>query len=158
MILGIMSDSHGDLAALRQAADAVGTVDLWLHAGDYCEDAAFLAEYTQARTVGVAGNCDGLAARLPQEEYVELLGLRLLLTHGHGHGVKRGTDELVAWARHMEAAVVVYGHTHIPEISRAGDLWIVNPGSVARPRLSGPTAVRAVVVKGIFSAELVEFC
>ena len=158
MILGIMSDSHGDLAAVRRAAEAVGAVDLWLHAGDYCADAAFLAECTGVRTVGVAGNCDGLAARFPKEEYLDLEGVRVFLTHGHAFGVKGGTDGLLDWARQMDALVAVYGHTHIPEARQSGALWVVNPGSVARPRLDAPTAARAVIENGTFSVRIVEIC
>lgn len=158
MILGIMSDSHGDLAAVRRAVEAVGAVELWLHAGDCCADTAFLAACAGVRTIGVAGNCDGLAARCCKEEYLDLQGVRIYLTHGHDCGVKRGTDELAAWACRMDAQVAVYGHTHIPELRRSGAVWLVNPGSVARPRAGVPTVIRAVVENGEFSASFVEIC
>lgn len=158
MILGIMSDSHGDLAAVRRAVEAVGAVDLWLHAGDCSADVAFLSSCAGVRAVGVAGNCDGLAARVPKEEYLDLEGVRVFLTHGHAFGVKSGTDELVDWARRMDAGVAVYGHTHIPEVSQQGALWIVNPGSAARPRLGAPTAARAVIEDGRFAVTIVEIC
>jgi putative phosphoesterase len=29
---------------------------------------------------------------------------------------------------------VVYGHTHVPEASRAGDVWVLNPGSPTERR------------------------
>jgi uncharacterized protein len=29
---------------------------------------------------------------------------------------------------------VVYGHTHVPDVSRAGEAWILNPGSPTERR------------------------
>jgi uncharacterized protein len=29
---------------------------------------------------------------------------------------------------------VIYGHTHMPEMSRVGDAWILNPGSPTERR------------------------
>ena len=40
MRIGVMSDSHGDTAAVKRAVEFAGNVDIWLHAGDYCSDAA----------------------------------------------------------------------------------------------------------------------
>jgi len=35
----------------------------------------------------------------------------------------------------MRADVVVFGHTHIPMIQKYDDLLMMNPGSVAYPRI-----------------------
>lgn len=37
--IGVVSDTHGDFQALEQVLDQAGEVDLWLHAGDYSQDA-----------------------------------------------------------------------------------------------------------------------
>ena len=46
MRIGVVSDTHGDLHALRQVLDQAGEVDLWLHAGDYSQDAPYIEEET----------------------------------------------------------------------------------------------------------------
>lgn len=156
MILGIMSDSHGDLAAVKRAADFAGEADLWLHAGDLCPDAEFLARYSGKRVISVAGNCDGLAAASKADEFFEVEGKKIWLTHGHQARVKLGLGQLVDWAGHYEADLVVYGHTHIADISSCGKLQILNPGSVSRPYHTKPSFLKVRIEKGAFLPELVE--
>jgi len=59
MNIGVISDTHGDAAAIRRVVAAVGPVDMWLHAGDYSKDANILAALTGLPVTAVAGNCDG---------------------------------------------------------------------------------------------------
>ena len=44
------------------------------------------------------------------------------------------TAMLAAAAREAGADLAVYGHTHIALYEQQGDVTVVNPGSVARPR------------------------
>ena len=44
-----------------------------------------------------------------------------------------GIDALQEAAGEQGADIAVYGHTHVAEIS-LGDIFVLNPGSVARPR------------------------
>ena len=37
-------------------------------------------------------------------------------------------------ARFPDCDAVVYGHTHLPEVSRVGDVWLLNPGSPTERR------------------------
>lgn len=156
MIIGVMSDSHGDYQAIEQAVDTMGPVDLWLHAGDYCGDGDYLERYSGARTIAVAGNCDGLAAKCPVDEFVELNGVKLWVTHGHQCGVKFGTQDLIALARQYGVDVVIYGHTHIVEITRLNGLLVLNPGSVARPRFAPSTMLKLLLEGGQAEAKLIE--
>lgn len=156
MIIGIMSDSHGDLRGIERAASAMGKADVWLHAGDFCGDADHLAACAGTPVISVAGNCDGLAARSPEDEFVELAGKKIWLTHGHQCGVKSGTGQLVAKAKAHGVDLVVYGHTHISEIRKAGDLFIINPGSVSRPRFAPATFAKVTIESGAVLAELID--
>ena len=54
--IGIVSDSHGRLAALETMAARNPAVDVWFHCGDYCEDAEALALCTAAPVYTVLGN------------------------------------------------------------------------------------------------------
>jgi putative phosphoesterase len=133
MKIGVLSDTHGDRKAIEQAVKAVGAADLWLHAGDHCQDSRKIRELTGMPVVTVLGNCDGYASAKP-DEFIDLPGCRIWLTHGHRYNVRDGRDELLYWARTFTAQVVVYGHTHIPDVFWDQDLLVFNPGSASRPR------------------------
>lgn len=156
MRIGIMSDSHGDFQAIEKAAAAAKNLDLWLHAGDYCSDADHLKLVSGINVISVAGNCDGLAAKSPADEFVGIDGKQIWLTHGHQSGVKFGTANLIAAARGYGADVVVYGHTHIAEVVRLEDLLVVNPGSVARPQQANASFAVLTIEAGKIKADLVE--
>lgn len=133
MKIGVISDTHGNMPAIRRAIAAVGPVDMWLHAGDFSQDANALAEFTGLPVTAVAGNCDGIATA-KVDEFIEAVGKRIWLTHGHRYQVKERTKELAWWSRQFGADIVVYGHSHRPEIICEEDVIIFNPGSAAYPR------------------------
>lgn len=131
--IGVLGDSHGDTRAIKQAVSLAGAVDLWLHTGDFCRDAMFLATLTTAPVMMVAGNCDNRSEAKP-DEFVELAGYHIWLTHGHRHGVKQDTHDLAAWALRYEADIVVYGHTHQTADWSQDGIQFFNPGSASQPR------------------------
>jgi predicted phosphodiesterase len=81
---------------------------------------------------------------------VEAEGLRLGVVHDAGPSEGR-YERLAGWFPGCD--VVVYGHTHRPELTRAGTTSIVNPGSPTERRRS-PSHTMAVVVAG--APELLE--
>ncbi len=133
MRIGIMGDTHGNSFFIQQAVAAADSVDFWLHTGDFYRDAMFLSSFTGLAVTAVAGNCDGRAEAKP-DEFLEVEGYRIWLTHGHSYGVKLGLNELCEWARRYEADIVVFGHTHQAEILNEAGLLLINPGSAAMPR------------------------
>jgi putative phosphoesterase len=109
------------------AADAI------LHVGDFTT-AAFLEELRSfAPLAGVHGNMDELELRaaLPARAVVEVESLRVGLVHDAGAAAGRH-ERLVS--EFQECDVIAYGHTHLPEVSRAGEAWILNPGSPTERR------------------------
>lgn len=131
--IGVMGDSHGDVISIRRVVERAGNVDLWLHTGDFFQDSQILASYSGVPVVAVAGNCDGRIAAKP-DEFLQLGGVAVWLTHGHRFGVKQGLEELVDWAMRYEADIVVFGHTHQTLSEQRGSLLLFNPGSVSMPR------------------------
>ena len=134
MKVGIMSDSHGNTMAIDAALRQAGRVDHWLHAGDCISDAEYLQLASDTAVTMVAGNCDWPGTSVPGEALVELGGHRIFLTHGHTYGVRYTTDMLAEAAAENGADIVVYGHTHVVDQTPGEAVFILNPGSVARPR------------------------
>ena len=114
---------------LRRLAEA----DLILHAGDFVGAAVFEELSALAPVMAVAGNMDepALSAVLPERRVVEIEGARIGMVHVPGPALRRG-ERLAAAFQGCEA--VVYGHTHLPEVSRMGDVWVLNPGSPTERR------------------------
>ena len=154
MIIGVMSDSHGDYQAIEKAVHKIGNVDLWLHAGDCCKDAAFLKTLSGIETIAVAGNCDWPNPKAELDEFIEVAGIKLWLTHGHRYEVKLNTELLVGSAKQHAVNVVVYGHTHILENKHYGDILVLNPGSVARPYFGAPSCMKLRIEKQEVTVEV----
>lgn len=135
MLIGIISDTHDHLANLRRALELLKArgAELVLHAGDFVSP--FVAEpfrETGLRVIAVFGNNDGDRLFLRQRfsevgelhfgpHELELGGRKILLMHE-----PRALEALVASGRYD---LVVYGHTHRPEV-RPGQTLVVNPGEL----------------------------
>lgn len=147
MVIGIMSDSHGDMRAVRKAVNALPEAEYWLHAGDFYPDSEYLSEFTGKQVYGVVGNCDGIGLFRkvePEklEKFLDIGGRKIWLLHGHHYNVKSGTSELVDDAVQLGVDIVIYGHTHIIDNRQIGSLLVLNPGSVTRPYLAPPSCMR----------------
>ncbi len=138
MKIGLVSDSHGNTMALDMMLKTPEGMEAecWLHAGDFVHDAEYLEMVSEKKVYMVAGNGDWPYSKAPDDMVVELAGHRILLTHGHEHGVRCDTDILEENAANLGADIAVYGHTHIVDITPRGKkgVTILNPGSIARPR------------------------
>ena len=135
MKIGLLSDSHDDMAAIAKAValfNAEGVVQV-LHAGDIVSPFTFeVFRGLQAPLGGVFGNNDGdrlllrersAGALRPQPHFVTLDGLRIVIVH---------EPPLVkSLARSGEFDCVVHGHTHVPDVRREGAALVVNPGKAA---------------------------
>lgn len=139
--IGLLSDTHGIVEPAFRALEIMGPVDLLIHAGDHYRDATIIAASLDAPLHAVVGNCD---SRLegPEEKLLELEGVRIYITHGHKYNVKMSLFRLYSRAVELQAAVVVYGHTHVsgygytpsPGCPSREGLLMINPGSVSKPR------------------------
>lgn len=160
MRIGIMGDTHGSSFSIQQAVAAADPVDFWLHTGDFYRDAMLLSAFTGLSVTAVAGNCDGRSEAKP-DEFIEVEGYRIWLTHGHRYGVKSGLNELCDWARRYEADIVVFGHTHQAEILNEAGLLLLNPGSAAMPRQGKKRTIGVLELKpqrSGFQARLISVC
>ncbi len=140
MRIGVISDSHGKRFAIDRALKSIGAVDLLIHLGDLCSDAAYIEKSSGVSVVYVRGNCD-FWGQAPYSREIEVNGKRIFLTHGHLYRVKWGTSYLEDFANENGFDAVLFGHTHMPQIFWKGKTVFMNPGSVSLPREGmGPTA------------------
>ena len=161
MRIAVISDTHmprGTRALPGDCVERLRRADLILHAGDFT-GLSFFAELASLgpQVEAVRGNMDdgALQSRLPGERVVEAAGARIGMVHVPG--ARAGREERLA-ARFPGCDAVVYGHTHLPEIVRHGELWILNPGSpTERRRAPARTMLDLVVTDGALTPELVSF-
>jgi|YelNatPaOPRAMG01_1025707.scaffolds.fasta_scaffold00009_126 putative phosphoesterase len=132
MKVGILSDSHDNLDALKQAVELFNaeSVELVIHAGD------LVAPFVQKVLAGLAcplllvfGNNDGerlglaraFEGRIFQPPLLqEIDGKRVLVLHE--------PHNLDALKASQQFDAIVFGHTHQAEVSRAGRTVVINPG------------------------------
>jgi uncharacterized protein len=129
---------------------------LILHAGDFVEAGVHAELRSLGHLEAVHGNMDDdeLKHLLPRRRVVEVGEARIGMTHDSGESHGRA-QRLAGWFEGCDA--VVYGHTHQPEVTRDGDLWILNPGSPTERR-QAPTHTMLLleVVSRAISPELVD--
>lgn len=132
MKIAIAADSHGRIESLKKQLIKAQPQQL-IFAGDLLGDARRLAFHLNLPFSAVLGNCDGKSSG-EREITFELGGKRFYLTHGHQYRVKSSLQALFYRGQEIGADVVIFGHTHIPCCEEINGLWMLNPGSAARPR------------------------
>ena len=132
----IVSDTHGHERNLKKVIEKVGQTDLFIHLGDIEGHEDYIEALADCPVHMVSGNND-FFSDLPREEEFQLGRYRVLITHGHYYGVSVGTDRLKEEARSRNIDIVMYGHTHRPEIDIDDHVTVLNPGSLSYPRQWG---------------------
>jgi putative phosphoesterase len=158
MRVGMISDTHGDAAAWRQAMGIFEACELILHAGDHLYHGAFnpvlptydpkeLARGMNECAIPVLharGNCDSEVDQFALKEpimtpyvFCRLEGLNILVTHGDGMDKTQLVELGLAYGAHL----LVRGHTHIYGIWEHGSMLVCNPGSPSLPKGDGVPSV-----------------
>ncbi|MBI5633587.1 MAG: metallophosphoesterase [Nitrospirae bacterium] len=158
MFIGIISDTHDNLPAIHKAVAILNErkVEHVIHAGDFCSPFTFRAlKHLQCDFTGIYGNNDGervLLQKLSQgriftQPYVlELAEKKIVIMH------EQHVVEALAESNHFD--LIVYGHTHTPDIRKQGNTLIVNPGELSG-WLYGKSTM-AIADLSSLSAELLE--
>lgn len=142
MLLGIMSDSHGDATMVRRAValfDAEG-VEHIIHCGDVGGVDVF--DQIVGRPFSfVWGNCDvesgqlfaylnSVGVALPDDipTMRSFAGKRVAVFHGHEPGFS-------AFLRRPQAEYLFHGHTHIACDEHVNGARVINPGALHRAKV-----------------------
>ena len=83
----------------------------------------------QTMFAAVCGNCDFMAMEPPFRR-MELCGKRIFMTHGHLYGAKQGLYGLRLQAEKSPTDLVLYGHTHYPQLDNEDGCLYLCPGSM----------------------------
>lgn len=132
MIIGIISDTHDNMTQTKKAVDLFNErkVEHVIHAGDFTSPFTFRTlKDLNCGFTGVFGNNDGDKLLLQkmsegsvfnQPHIFELGGRKIVIMHEHH------LADALADSGHYN--VVIYGHTHKPEIRKVKNTLVVNPG------------------------------
>ena len=140
----VFSDTHNDTDLMKRAVEQHrDSTDLIIHLGDYVKDTLLFTKLCpHIANINISGNCDyftdGISAFHEKTLLLGNTGIRAFLCHGHSYRVKGGTDILLSKAKKENAAIALYGHTHIAAISEKSGVLFMNPGSASVPRSTEP--------------------
>ena len=151
MLIGVISDTHGNVAAFRRALEFFEGADMIVHAGDVlyhpprlgCAEGYDIPAFVdvlnglETPVVIAQGNCDA-------QVYEELLmmpvqspyaytcwnGVRILANHGH----LLTKDQMIELGKRYKADYFISGHTHVPVLERIDGVTLLNPGSPSIPK------------------------
>jgi uncharacterized protein len=137
MKIGVISDTHGDIDATKQALELLDAfrVDLIIHCGDVGDD---VPQLFAGRSVHfVVGNMDdaaGLRDAITGPGHtlhdrlgsLEIEGRRVAFLHGDDVKLLHHTIHSGHWD------LVCYGHTHAFSRAREGRTVVLNPGALGR--------------------------
>lgn len=158
MKIGIISDTHDDMHAIRKAVEFFNEqgVTHVIHAGDLISPFTFeVFGDLSAQFIGIYGNNDGDWLLLreksrgsihTQPHLFTVHGKRVVVVH------EPGIVSALADSGHFD--LVVYGHLHDPEIRRVKDTLVVNPGKAARLHKGASTL--ALLDTASMEAEIIE--
>lgn len=148
--LAVVADTHVPDQAESLPPDFIEELVRWevasiLHAGDICSKVVLEKLSLVAPVIAVRGNRDIVfARRLPLVARAEYAGVKLALMHGHGGFINYVGDKFLHYQRGYqferykqlllsvapEADVIVFGHTHMPELMWHNKQLLFNPGSL----------------------------
>jgi putative phosphoesterase len=136
MLIGILSDTHDDMAAIKKGVDLFNArnVSHVVHAGDLTSPFTFeILSGLHCGITAIFGNNDGDRLLLkeksvgsihPQPHMMTLEGKRIVVLH------EPDLVDALADSGHFD--LVIYGHTHRPDIRKVKGTLIVNPGKLAK--------------------------
>lgn len=150
MLFFVISDIHGSSSALRKALDLYnkGSYDKLIICGDILyhgarnplpegynpKDVVDLLNSIKTEIVAVRGNCesevDSMVLEFPASadySYIINSDRDIFLTHGHLY--QSGNLPPL-----RNGSAILSGHTHLPLAEKMGDIYYLNPGSIALPK------------------------
>ena len=142
MKIVVVSDTHGDISALKRVCMLESDADLYLHAGDIAAPPESIFPF-----LGVQGNADAYF----REDY--RFFYESTTPYGRIHMEHRPIESpsMISYLKNEGVRIVVHGHTHVREQRTIDGVLVVCPGSLVLPRdnLLGTYLVLEVSATGV---------
>lgn len=148
----VVSDSHGNRAALDGLDGVFKESDLIIHLGDTSSDGSYIAKKHPDKTVIINGNCEAVNVG-ERERVLEVEGVKIFACHGHLYSVKTTLSRLADRTKELNCNVALYGHTHAAKESEIGGVTLLNPGTLSR--YADESYLYIVVHDGKFTQKIV---
>ncbi len=132
----VVSDTHRKNDIYLQLVERYSPLDMVVHCGDIEGSEVTIESAVDCPVHMVAGNND-FFSDAPLEDVFDVGPYRVLLSHGHHYYISMGNALIKDEARSRGCDIVMYGHTHRPELDDDGDVLAINPGSLTYPRQEG---------------------
>ena len=155
MKIVVISDTHGQTDLAEKIISAINNIDLCIHLGDYYKDALYLSKKLEIEIVAIKGNCDS-KEDVQEESVLHIEGHKIFITHGHEYNVKMDLNRLYYKAKSLNCDIVLFGHTHKAIKIEHEYMLIINPGSLTKPRGTGPTYTVLEINKENIEAKNIE--
>ncbi len=129
MIIGVISDTHGNRKLMHQVADWMKSkhrVELIIHVGD---------DYPDAQELSMAGYNVRMVPGLWCDEYQDGRTPKRIVVPCDGITISAAHAEKDLGATELAASIVLTGHTHVAKIEKLGRSVHVNPGHLKHPKL-----------------------
>jgi uncharacterized protein len=124
----VISDSHGNHAAVSAIISREKPFDYLVHCGDGVYDLFHVKMPDGAAVVGVGGNVDAARGMDVERRKEFTVGdVLFMVVHGDQHRVREGYGVIEREGRGGKADVVLFGHTHVQYRSE-GKPALFNPG------------------------------
>jgi len=153
--IGVVSDSHGDIYAVKRAISKMGNVDMIIHLGDYFRDAESVSKELQREIIYVRGNCD-FSHDVECDKIIQAEDKKLLITHGHNYNVKADYTKLYFKALESGVDAVLFGHTHYAQVFENNNIVFINPGSLSKPKGNAETYAIVTICNGSIVTNRIE--
>jgi len=158
-MIGVMADSHDNLPAIKQAVSFFrrANCSLVIHAGDLV--APFSARELAALNCpvkAVFGNCDGekIGLKKALHPFGEITKAPFRFSaYNHNFLVTHLHSKLETYIASGTYEIIIFGHTHRPEIKKKNNTLLLNPGETGG-WLSGQSTV-ALLDPSTLTAEII---
>lgn len=138
MLLGVISDTHGQLEMTERAIEAMKErgVEQVIHCGDV-GGGGIVQLFRPFTAHFVVGNCDSAMTLQMAVEgaghrfhgrvgEIELQGRRIAFLHGDSHLAMQRLLSEGKWD------LIAHGHTHLAQCQASGETLVLNPGALTR--------------------------
>lgn len=138
--IGVISDTHGLLRP--EALETLSGSEMIIHAGDIGAQSILdqLEEIAPVRVIRGNVDWEPWTQHIPLRDFVEAGACSIYVLHDIG------TLDIDPVASGVN--MVIYGHSHKPDLREKDGVWYLNPGSAGPRRFDYPVSVARLEIRG----------